>query len=124
MGPQRISQVGADPAIPADPVASRNPLVRSVVNSVPAESLGPSQRVQGFLRALDALALAALLHEIGRRLYELDIRNWRALADMRDELVDRVTFTEKDRRFEAWLRKPPAKVHEARRMKQRDRKRG
>ena len=85
----------------------------------------PSRRLQAFLRQLDTLSLAALLRELGLRLYELEVRDWKALAGISDELIDRVAEPEKAALFEAWLRKPlaHAEMKQALRAKRRRRSR-
>jgi hypothetical protein len=85
---------------------------------------GPSRRVQVFLRQLEPLALAALLRELGLRLYELEVRDWRALVTLSQEIIDQTTEPEKALLFERWLRKPlaHAETKQALRAKRRSRR--
>lgn len=44
--------------------------------------------LRALLRALDAAALAALLHELGFELYRRELSRWRVVSDLADELLD------------------------------------
>lgn len=47
---------------------------------------------RGILRALNASDVAALLRELGHELYQRELRSWRVLIDMSDELIDQETM--------------------------------
>lgn len=97
-----VPENGTVPALPARQMAARAKLAR-VTATQPVPAPGPSRRVQAFLRRLDDLSFAALLRELGHRLYEKDVREWRSMIDISDELVDRVTFSTKNHAFDLWL---------------------
>ena len=70
-----------------------------------------AHRFRATLAQLDALALAALLRELGAVLYNRDILRWRVLTDISDELIDVATLAARARltdRAIASPRKPRA----------------
>jgi hypothetical protein len=78
--------------------------------------------LSSFLRSLDALALAALLRELGVELYRREIARWRVLAELSDELIDSVTFSAR-RTLARYIVTTPASRQGARRPPRRRRRR-
>jgi hypothetical protein len=55
---------------------------------VAARAVVTLAELRALLRALDAAALAALLHELGFELYRRELSRWRVVSDLADELLD------------------------------------
>jgi hypothetical protein len=72
---------------------------------------------RALLRALDAVALAALLHELGFELYRREIARWRVLGELADELADQATFAARRNMVTLWTRRARARRRPARRRR-------
>lgn len=57
------------------------------------------------LRSISNEEFAALLRELGVALYERDIREWRVLSGISDELLDRSTLKEREELAEVIIRR-------------------
>lgn len=55
------------------------------------------QDLRAVLRALDAPALAALLHELGFELYRREVQRWRVLSELAAELLSEATIAARAR---------------------------
>src|SRR5438046_3123558 len=85
-----LSPVTCVLALPS--VSNDHALVSESEESRRSSRRGPGMTVASFRRLLRSISdeeFAALLRELGVALYERDIRDWRVLSGISDELLDR-----------------------------------
>lgn len=66
-------------------------------------TIGTRSQLRAFLGAMESTALAALLRDMGIELYNREIREWRVLTEISDELLDRETVAARGRLVDRWL---------------------